>query len=678
MSKFLNEFLKYIIIVGTLLIISLFCPKREMFHYQYSKGTIWNYETLKSPFNFPILRTEKEIEKEKNIIRTNYIPRFRKSPGIGNELILYIDNLSFDSISEGDLGRIKSLLKKEITAIYSQGVLSVEDHEKIKGKDILIIDKDRTIRQSFDKLLTPEKADRWIKTRIIESFIDPPVDIGVLSFIPDCTFDDEINDKALKELIDNVSVNSGVFKKSDIIIGKGEVITESKIHLLDSYKSAFIQQVGTGSSQLQSYTAYFILIFLILAIIILFLTRNKKEIYNNPVSLLFVMMWIIIFSYAIYFLDAHGERFVYAIPFVIAPIVVINFFDKNLALALHIVIVLIASLITKLGYEFTVLQLVVGIIAVMLFAELRFWNKFFINITIIFFIYVVGYISLSVINYGSVNSVHWNVLISFIFNALLILLAYPLIPLLEQPFGFVSKITLTELGDFNKPLLKELSLKAPGTLQHSIQVGILAEAAAEKIGGNTLLVKIGALYHDVGKVYAPQYFIENQRLGEDPYQGLDNFASALKIIDHVRIGEKMAIKSHLPKVLQRFIITHHGTTRVSFFYIKQMNEFPDKQFDESIFRYLGPKPYSKEETIFMLADSLEATAKSMIKPTDKDINDLVEKITKAKIEDGQFDESQLSFKELIIVKQTFKETLKNIHHVRISYPELNRENNLEA
>jgi putative nucleotidyltransferase with HDIG domain len=671
-NKFLNEFLKYIIIAGTLLIISLFCPKREMFHYQYSKGEIWNYETLRAPFNFPILRNEAEIETEKNSIKNNFIPRFRKSPGIGNELVLYIDNISFDSITSDDLARIKSLLKREITSIYSMGVLNNEDYKKIKSDYILLTINDRTIKRSFVDLYTPEKANQRIKKTINENLGINLAEIGILNFIPDCIYDNEINNRLLQEMVDNVSVNSGVFKKSDIIIGKGEVITQSKLLLLDSFRDSFLDQVGNGNSQLQSYIAYFILIFLIIAIIILYLTRNKKEIFNNPVSLLFIMMWIIIFSYAIYFLDAHGERFIYAIPFVIAPIIVINFFDKNLALALHIVIILIASLITKLGYEFTVLQLVVGIIAVMLFAELRFWNKFFINITIIFLIYVVGYISLSVINYGSLGEVQWNILISFFFNALLILLAYPLIPLLEQPFGFVSKITLTELGDFNKPLLKELSVKAPGTLQHSIQVGILAEAATEKIGGNTLLVKIGALYHDIGKVYAPEFFIENQRLGENPYEGLDNFTSALKIIDHVRIGEKMAIKNHLPKVLQRFIVTHHGTTRVEYFCIKQMNEFPDKQFDESIFRYLGPKPYSKEETIFMLADSLEATAKSMIKPTDKDINDLVEKITKSKIEGGQFDESQLSFKELIIVKQTLKETLKNIHHVRISYPELNR------
>ena len=672
MSKFLKEFFKYIIIAGTIIVLSLFCPKREMFHYQYAKGTIWNYETLFAPFSFPILRTNDELESEKNNIKNNFLPRFRKNPAISEELILYIDNISFDSVPSDELGKIKGHIKKEINLIYAAGVISSDDIKKIQGKDVLITDSERTIKQSNRNLYTPETA----KIRIIQSLKDiykaQNISESLLNFVPDCTYDEELNNKFLDEMLKNISVNSGVFKKSEIIISKGELITQNKILILDSYRTAFQQQIGSDGSMTTSYIAYFILIFLIISIIILYLTRNKKDIFNNPVSLLFIMMWIIIFSYAIYFLDAHGERFVYAIPFVIAPIVVINFFDKNLALALHIVIILIASLITKLGYEFTVLQMISGIIAVMLFAELRYWNKFFINISIIFALYVVGYISLSVINLGSINEVNYHVIISFFFNALLILLAYPLIPLLEQPFGFVSKITLTELGDFNKPLLKELSVKAPGTLQHSIQVGIIAEAATEKIGGNTLLVKIGALYHDIGKVYAPEFFIENQKADEDPYMGLDNFTSALKIIDHVRIGEKMAIKAHLPKVLQRFIITHHGNTRVEFFYRKQLNEFPEKQFDESIFRYLGPKPYSKEETIFMLADSLEATAKSIIKPTERDINELVERITKFKIEDGQFDESQLSFKELIIVKQTMKETLKNIHHARISYPELNK------
>lgn len=670
MGKFLNEFLKYFIIGLTLLILSFFCPKREMFHYQYSKGITWTYESLYAPFDFPLSRSNDEIENEKTNIKSTFIPRFSKNESIGQELMFYIDNLNFDSLDEVDIARLKSQLKKVVSYIYKFGVLKPEDYNKLEGKNIFIEVQNRTFKIDNSNLFTPAKADSIVKSTLIKSGLKRISSFSI-NFIPDCSYDEEMNRKVLKELMERVSLHSGIFKKNELIIAKGELVTQEKVTLIDDFKVAFNEQIGSNDSFLQSFFAYFILIFLILSIIILYLVRNKRAIIDNPLSLTFLMMWIIIFSYAVYSLDYQGERFVYAIPFVIAPIVVINFFDKNLALALHIVIILIASLITKLGYEFTVLQMVSGIVAVMIFAELRFWNKFFVNITIIFLIYMIGYISLSVINYGSIEQVNWQVLISFIFNGLLILLAYPLIPLLEQPFGFVSKITLTELGDFNKHLLKELSVKAPGTLQHSIQVGVLAEAAAEKIGANTLLVKIGALYHDIGKVYAPEFFIENQRDGDEPYKELDNFTSALKIIDHVRIGEKMVIKNHLPKVLQRFIITHHGTTRVEFFYRKQINEFPEKQFDESIFRYLGPKPYSKEETIFMLADSLEATAKSIIKPTVQDINDLVERITRYKIEEGQFDESQLSFKELIIVKQTLKETLKNIHHARIKYPDLN-------
>ncbi|HHH52724.1 MAG TPA: HDIG domain-containing protein, partial [Bacteroidetes bacterium] len=308
--------------------------------------------------------------------------------------------------------------------------------------------------------------------------------------------------------------------------------------------------------------------------------------------------------------------------------------------------------------------------SILIFSELRFWNSFFKGIFIILLTYIIGYISLQLINTGSFDFFEWKILAGFIINALLLLLAYPLIPLIEKPFGFVSTITISELGDLNKPLLKELSLKAPGTLQHSLQVANLCEAAADKINANSLLVKVGALYHDIGKTYAPEYFIENQKKGEDPYKDLDYFDSAKKIIDHVIIGEKMAKKNKLPKILQRFIITHHGTTRVEYFYRKQLNDFPDKEFDESIFRYPGPKPKTKEETIMMLADSLEAAAKSLNKPTGQDIDNLVDSISKYKIDDGQLEESELTFEEFNQVKEVFKDVLRNIHHVRIEYPEL--------
>ncbi|MEZ4907146.1 MAG: HDIG domain-containing protein [Saprospiraceae bacterium] len=487
------------------------------------------------------------------------------------------------------------------------------------------------------------------------------------TFLPDCTYNKDLNEKLMRELIDKISTNSGMVKKNEIIIGENEIITNEKKQILDSYKAAFIGQVSNSYSHIGAYFAYFILIFIIIGVLIYYIANARKEVYSNNKSIFFLMMWILLFTYAVHILDPLGERFVYAIPFIIAPIVMINFFDKKLALYHHIIIIFIASLVTRYNFEFIITQILVGMIAIQLFAELRFWNKFFRNILYVFLSYVFIYSSLKIVNHGSLAAIDWTVIIAFIFNSILILIAYPLIPLLEKPFGYTSKITLTEFGDFNKPLLKELSYKAPGTFQHSIQVGIIAEAATEAIRGNALLVKIGALYHDIGKTYAPQYFIENQRPEDDPYKDLDNITSAQKIIDHVKIGKQIAIKNGLPKVLQRFIVTHHGTTKVEFFYRKELNENPDN-IDESKFRYSGPKPVSKEESILMIADSLEATAKCLVKPTEKDIDNLVENIIELKIKDKQLEDSLLSFKELVIVKKTLKKILLHIHHSRIDYP----------
>ena len=667
-----KEFFKYFFILITLIIIGALYPNRTYFNYEFQQGTKWEYETLKAPFNFPIIRTEEEIKNEKDAIKNNFIPRFNMDSHFEEEILNYIDNISLDSFSETDISRFKNFLKKEITKLYSKGIVSSDDYKKIKNKGLIVNIKNKAVKKDFSTIYTPEKAKEYLIEKTGMFFPDLVFIVKNLTLNPNYKYDNEVNKNLLKELLSKVSVNAGIVKKSDLIIAKGDVITKEKYKILTSYKEAYSKQVGKSNSFYFLYLGYFLLSLLILGLMLLYLYKNRPDIYNKPVKFLFILMWIMIFSYIVHLADKSGEMYVYAIPFAIAPIIVLNFFNKQLALYLHIIIILIASLITKLGYEFTVLQLIVGMTTILLFSELRFWNSFFKGIFIILLIYITGYISLELINNGTFTGINWKILISFVINALLLLLAYPLIPLIEKPFGFVSSITISELGDLNKPLLKELSMKAPGTLQHSLQVANLCEAAAEKIGANSLLIKVGALYHDIGKTYAPEYFIENQRKGEDPYKDLDYFDSAKKIIDHVILGEKMAIKHRLPKILQRFIITHHGTTRVEYFYRKQMNEFPDKEFDESIFRYPGPKPKTKEETIMMIADSLEAATKSLNKPTGEEIEKMVDNISKYKIDDGQLQESELTFKEFEIIKEVFKEVLKNIHHVRIEYPELKK------
>jgi len=672
LSKWVKKFLVYFFILATLVILSFLYPTRAQFSYEYSLGTKWTYNTLKADFDFPIIRDSKEISAEKQKIKENFTPRFKINNQSENDLKAYIDNIVLDSSLNTKASQYKAFLKREISELFTTGIITDSDFSKIEKKGIILDNGKKTIKKNYNKVFTSSQAKEKLIMKTNSYFPSLLSEIVDIKIQPNYIYESELNTKLLEDLTAKVSPNIGFFKQDDIIISNDEMVTNNSIKLINSYKSAFTKEIGKGNNYYYLHIGYLVLSILILAILLFFLYVTEPNIFNNPLKFLFILAWILVFSYIVSLVDSKGELYVYAIPFTIVPVITLNFFKKYLALYLHIVIILIASLITKLGYEFTVLQLIVGMVTVLIFSELRFWNKFFRGIFIIFITYIIGYISLSLINSSSLQDINWSVIISFFMNCLLLLLAYPLIPLIEKPFGFVSQITISELGDLNKPLLKELSLKAPGTLQHSLQVANLCEAAAERIGANSLLIKVGAMYHDIGKTYAPEFFIENQRKGEDPYKELNYFESAEKIFKHISLGEKMAIKNRLPKILQRFIITHHGTTRVEYFYRKQMNEFPDKEFDETIFRYPGPKPKTKEESIMMVADSIEAAAKSLHKPSSQDIDDLVEKITKYKIDDGQLEESELTFEEVNIIKDVFKNILKNIHHIRIEYPKLNR------
>jgi putative nucleotidyltransferase with HDIG domain len=330
-------------------------------------------------------------------------------------------------------------------------------------------------------------------------------------------------------------------------------------------------------------------------------------------------------------------------------------------------VVLIAVFLTALGYQFIFMQIVAGVIAVLVIADARDWSKFFRSVLFIFLAYALAFFGLSLIEEGGLESMDTTVFYWLLFNGLLTLLAFPLIPLVERAFGFTSSISLVELSDVNRPLLRELAIKAPGTMQHTIQVANLAEAAAAEIKADPLLARVGALYHDVGKSKNPEFFVENQT-GSSPHSQMDHRESARIIIDHVRTGEKMAKKAHLPQMIARFISTHHGTTKVEYFYKTYLQENPGLAVDESDFAYPGPKPRSKEEAILMLADSLEATSRTLKDPTGQEIDELVEKILQKKIDQKQLAESKLTFSDLEKCKEVFKKMLRSIHHVRIEYP----------
>ena len=442
------------------------------------------------------------------------------------------------------------------------------------------------------------------------------------------------------------------YKSGDVIVAKNQMVEGITYHVLNDYLGEAKMGTAPMSRRLVYFLGYFLLTALIIGALLLYSIKYFPDITKSISGVLFLIIWPALFSFLIFLVNKYASISPYLIPFCLVPILVFNFYGGRLALFVHVVVVLICSFLSELGYEFTFLQILAGIVTVLIMSETRYWNKFFANILVILITYMIGYLGLALINSGSLVSSELGVFGWLALNCLLLLLAYPFIPLVEKIFGFTSSISLAELCDMNKPLLKELSLMAPGTLQHSLQVAHLAEAATEKIGGNSLLVKTAALYHDIGKLKRPQYFIENSH-GQNHHDALSNFESAEIIIDHVLDGEIRAKKARLPKILIDFIITHHGTTRVEYFYRKQKNDEPDREFDESIFRYSGPKPSTKEQTILMLADSIEAASKSLKNPTGEDIDKLVEGISSHKISLGQLSESELSFSELDKCKDVF-------------------------
>ncbi|MGA0232014.1 MAG: HD family phosphohydrolase [Saprospiraceae bacterium] len=477
---------------------------------------------------------------------------------------------------------------------------------------------------------------------------------------------------------DSIIESTVNYQAGSLVVAKGQFITNALNQTLDQFLPTTMDNSSILSGGWIYFIGHFILTMLIIGALVLYAYKYFPQSCQSVRGVVFLIIWPVIYSIIVYFVSNSQGLNVYLIPFCITPIVVLNFYNGRLALVIHIVVILIASFLIELGYEFIFLQILAGIVTVLVMTETRFWNKFFVAILVILCTYLLAYLGLAIINSGTIIPDESQVFIWLCINALLLLLAYPFIPMLEKIFGFTSTITLAELADMNKPLLKDLSIKAPGTLQHSLQVANLSEAAAKEIGADSLLVKTAALYHDIGKTKQPEYFIENS-MGSNPHEKITNFESARIIIDHVIEGEKMAKNANLPKLLIDFITTHHGTTRVEYFYRTQLKEEPGRQFDESLFRYPGPKPKTKEQTILMLADSIEAASKSLKNPTGQDIDQLIDKIIDLKLANEQLIESELSFQELEKCKTVFSSLLRSIYHIRIEYPreQTNKKNSEE-
>lgn len=668
--KFLMMFASVCLIVFTL-------PKQAKFSYDVEKGRIWNQKDLVSPYNFAILKTPQEIETDKKTALSTITPIYQYDDEVApRELDGFKSDLEIKWHNAGISDRQKNKYTKAgydlLKEIYDRGILKLNPAYQQNNQDyaITVLNKNIAFDKNTAELFTKERAIAFIdKTLGARTDIDKAFLLDLLSnrIQPDLNFDSKLTSRLEKEVVDGLSTTRGMVQKGDVIVAKGSVVSDEVYQKLQSFKKAFEDNARVNGDPRLVLIGQYLLVAVAIALLMVFLYLFRRDIYedNRLVSLILLVITAMLFtlSMAIKFQLPN----LYFIPYCIVPIIIRILFDTRLALNIHLLVVLIAGFFVPNSFEFAYFELTAGMVSIYSIKNLIRREQFLISAVIITFTYFISFLGISFIREGSFTSIDWMDFLPFVVSVLLTLLAYPLIYIFEKIFAITSDVTLIELTNTNAPLLREMAFSAPGTFQHSLQVANLAENAIYSIGGNALLVRAGALYHDIGKLENPLFFIENQSSGFNPHDKLPYEESAQIIIRHVSKGIEMAQKANLPEIVIDFIRTHHGDTRVDYFYQSFLKNFPEKIVNENTFRYPGPIPFSKEAGVLMLADSVEAASRSLKEPDELSISNLIDRIVKYKLDQNQLKDSNITLKDIETIKAIFKRMLMSIYHVRIDY-----------
>ena len=687
MSEFVNKIYRnntiiykvILFLVSTIAIVYLF-PKGGQFKYEFNNGQLWRYDNLYAPFDFAIQKSEEEITIEKKEIEVNAKLYFKYNKEVVEKVKQDFENSlskfkTNDSLTIDEVQKFKKLGSTIISQVYNDGFLESVSESRIDDQnDIISIKKENEVKDiPFKNLNTSKEVLSIINSNLktIKSQYKSNLLLDELAGIikPNITFDNELTNKIIEKSIDGISYTKGKVSSGELIILKGDIVEGKKLAILNSLKSESESQIWSESNYNWIVFGYTILVSLALLMLLLFLHKYRIEIYNNnnKVTFIFFNIFAIIFIQTL--VIKYNSDYLYIVPLSILPIILKAFFDARLGLFAHVLTVLLLGYIVPNSFEFIYLHIIAGIVTILTVSELYKRANLFISVAQITVIYMLTYFAFSIIKEGNASQINWDYFMLFAANGLLSFLSIILIYIYEKVFGLVSDVTLLELSNTNTPLLRELNEKAPGTFQHSMQVANLAEAAANEIGANSMLVRTGALYHDIGKMANPMYFIENQTTGVNPHNDLSPSDSAKIIIDHVILGVEIAKKNNLPDRIIDFIRTHHGTSTTYYFLRKEQELNPDTKVKVEKFQYKGPIPFSKETAILMMCDAAEAASKSLKNPTAQSINDLIDKIVSKQVSNNQFVNSDITFREINIIRKVIKKKLMNIYHLRVEYPE---------
>lgn len=673
------EIYKGILFFMALTVIVYIFPKQGKFKYEFQnlKGKPWFHEDLIAPFDFAIKKTNEELDKEKSEIIKNAKPYLKYDTTVAKA-----KKAAFKVALEENWNKKSSDYLKQRTlqfgytlldSVYTKGILQPADALENKPMDysVFVLNNNIAEEHELKDFYTAKSAYEYIEDQLFASKIedvDRILNLLENSIAYNIFYDKETTEKVLKQSIADIAPSRDIILKDQSIVSKGEIIDAEKFQILESLKVEYEEQSNGTGNYLFIILGQFIIIAICLSVLAAFLKFFRKDIYSDNGKVTFILILVLLQVVMAHFSINSQSFSIYILPFCILPIIIRAFYDTRVALFVHIVTVLIISFMAPNRFEFAFIQLLGGMVAIFSIVNMRNRSQIFVSAVLIFLTYSISYIGITIIQEGNNDVITWFDFAWFGVSALLTLFSYPLIFIFEKVFGFTSDVSLLELSDTNGKLLRELASRAPGTFQHSLQVANLAEEAIYVIGGNSLLVRTGALYHDIGKMEMPMYFIENQASGMNPHEDLSYDESAGIIISHVIKGIEIAKKNNLPEQIIDFIRTHHGTTMTAYFYRSFKKAFPEEEIDEQKFHYPGPIPFSKETAVLMMADSVEAASRSLKKYDFESIDALVEKIIDGQIDQNQFSNADITFKDINRLKKIFKKKLMNMYHVRVEYP----------
>lgn len=670
--------IKYGVILICTAIIVIFLPKHPRFRFEFEKGKVWMHDDLISPYNFAILKTAEEIDLDRANILKSINPVYDVQPDVLENQLLRVEKemeskWKASSFEEIDYVSHEKFVVNLLTEIYNRGVIAPTQKFQTSGENYNVtLLKDHVASKTNTAELFTQGSALNYAAKAIEKRRGVEYKAWLRSFVsdyilPNIIYNEPLTEKLEIEALSNLSDTRGMVQRGELIIANGNSISNDIYQKIVSLKKAYEEEERISGDRRIVVFGQFLLVGAVMSLLIVFIYLFREDVYNDNRMLSLILLvftgMLVLLSWAVKI----NLPSVYIIPFCIIPIIFRILFDTRMALNIHMLVVLLAAFFVPNSFEFVFLQLSAGMVAIYSIKTLVRREQFWVSAALILLTYVIAYLGMTLLRNGSFADVVWSSFVPFVISVVLTLLAYPLIYAFERMFNITSDVTMIELTNTNSKLLRELSYKAPGTFQHSLQVANLAEAAIYEIGGNALLIRAGALYHDIGKMAKPQYFIENQTKGYNPHDGLAFEQSAQIIISHVSKGLEMAKRARLPEDIIDFIRTHHGTTRVDYFYNSYIKTFPEKFVDEDLFRYPGPIPFSKETAVLMIADSVEAASRSIKEPNAENISNLVDKIISNKLDHQQLKNSSITLKEIETIREIFKSMLMSIYHVRVDY-----------